>query len=108
MSQKNGLVGLIVGIAAGVVAATAGGFAALKVVHEIKKNIPEFDVLNGGASLYRDRFHMGNCYGRYIVACVWLKKVCGIQDISSARFIPNEAYPPLIKKLNEYINAIQF
>ncbi len=79
-----------------------------KVVHEIKKNIPEFDVLNGGASLYRDRFHMGNCYGRYIVACVWLKKVCGIQDISSARFIPNEAYPPLIKKLNEYINAIQF
>ena len=78
------------------------------VVHEIKKTMPEFDVLGGGASLYRDRFHMGNCYGRYVVACVWLKKVCGIKDISSATFIPNEAYPPLIKKLNECVNNMHF
>ena len=70
--------------------------------------IPEFDIANGGASLYRDRFHMGNCYGRYVVACVWLKKVCGIKDISSATFIPNEAYPPLIKKLNECVNNMHF
>ncbi len=77
------------------------------VVTAIKKTMPEFDVLNGGASLYRDRFHMGNCYGRYIAACVWLKAVCGM-DISASKFIPNEAYPPLIKKLNEYINSLTF
>ena len=46
MSQKNGLVGLIVGIAAGVVAATAGGFAALKVVHEIKDDSNETTIVS--------------------------------------------------------------
>ena len=77
------------------------------VVTAIKKTMPEFDIENGGASLYRDRFHMGNCYGRYVVACVWLKKVCGV-DISKATFIPNEAYPPLIKKLNEFVANYEF
>ena len=77
------------------------------VVTAIKKTMPEFDIENGGASLYRDRFHMGNCYGRYVVACVWLKKVCGV-DISKATFIPNAAYPPLIKKLNEFVANYEF
>ena len=77
------------------------------VVTAIKKTMPEFDIENGGASLYRDRFHMGNCYGRYVVACVWLKKVSGV-DISKATFIPNEPYPPLIKKLNEFIANYEF
>ncbi len=77
------------------------------VVTAIKKELPEFDIANGGVTMYRDRFHMGLCYGRYAVACVWLRKLCGI-DISKCTFVPNEAYPPLIFKLRDYIQAIAF
>ncbi len=77
------------------------------VVTAIKKNLPEFDLDNGGASLYRDRFHMGVCYGRYAVACVWLKKLCGL-DLSASTFVPNEAYPLLIQKIRDYVNEFAF
>ncbi len=76
------------------------------VVTELKK-MPEFDLEQDGASLYRDRFHMGMCYGRYAVACVWLRKLCNM-DLSGATYVPNEAYPVLIKKIRDYINAREF
>lgn len=46
MSQKNGLVGLIIGVAAGVAAATAGGLAALKVFNEIKDDSHETTIVS--------------------------------------------------------------
>ncbi len=73
-----------------------------KVVHVMKKQMPEFDLANGGASLYRDRFHMGNCYGRYAVACVWLKMLCGV-DVTKSTFVPNEAYPVLLRKIDRFV-----
>ncbi len=76
------------------------------VVTMIKKNVPEFDLENGGVSMYRDRFHMGLCYGRYAVACVWLRKLCNM-DISDATFVPNEAYPKLIYILRDYICGLE-
>ncbi len=77
------------------------------VVTAIKKNMPEFDLEKGGASLYRDRFHMGVCYGRYAVGCVWLKKLCGL-DVSKSTFVPNEAYPLLIQKIGRFVNEYEF
>lgn len=46
MSKKNGLFGLILGITAGVAAATAGSLAAMKVVNEIKSDSHETTVVS--------------------------------------------------------------
>jgi len=40
--------------------------------------LPPFDVQKGGRSLCRDGFHMSLGYGRYLLACVWLKTLCGV------------------------------
>lgn len=52
MSQKNGLFGLIVGITAGVAAATAGSLAALKVVNEIKNDSHETTMVSPNEKNY--------------------------------------------------------
>ena len=43
------------------------------------RQLPEFHVPSGGLSLCRDGFHMSFDYGRYTLACVWLKTLLGIQ-----------------------------
>ena len=52
MSQKNGLFGLIVGITAGVAAATAGSLAAIKVVNEIKSDSHETTMVSPNEKNY--------------------------------------------------------
>lgn len=69
------------------------------------KKLPEFDIENGGISLYRDRFHMSLTYGRYAAAAVWLKTLCGF-DLSASTFVPAEAEASLIQVMNGAIADI--
>lgn len=57
------------------------------------RTLPEFHVPSGGVSLCRDGFHMSFDYGRYLLACIWLKKLTGtsLKDIS---YIPES---PVLK-----------
>ena len=48
--------------------------------------LPAFDTRAGGQTLCRDGFHM-NLYGRYLLACAWLKKLCGV-SVSNNPFVP--------------------
>ncbi len=51
------------------------------------RQLPEFHVPSGGLSLCRDGFHMSFEYGRYVLACVWLKTLLGIQ-LEPINYIP--------------------
>ena len=51
--------------------------------------LPAFDTCSGGQTLCRDGFHM-NLYGRYLLACAWLKKLCGV-SVKENRFVPEPA-----------------
>ena len=63
------------------------------------KSEPEFDIANGGISLYRDRFHMSYTYGRYATAAVWLKVICGM-TLDGATFVPEGSDAALTQKIN--------
>ncbi len=67
------------------------------------REIPYFDVYKGGKTLCRDGFHMSLEYGRYAVACVWIKFFTGeIPD-----FIKNnldEGFKHIYFILNEIMN----
>ncbi len=70
-------------------------------VHAAKR-LPAFDSEHGGRSLYRDGFHLGWVYGRYLAACIWMKTLCGVLPAADA-FLPAEdgliADPALLKQL---------
>lgn len=51
------------------------------------RQLPEFHVPTGGLSLCRDGFHMSFDYGRYTLACVWLKTLLGVQ-LEPINYIP--------------------
>ena len=53
------------------------------------RNIPEFNISAGGRSLCRDGFHMSLDYGRYLLSCVWLRKLFGI-SMAANTFIPDD------------------
>ena len=53
------------------------------------RNIPEFNISSGGRSLCRDGFHMSLDYGRYLLSCVWLRKLFSI-SIAENTFIPDD------------------
>ena len=53
------------------------------------RSLPVFDTRNGGQTLCRDGFHM-NLYGRYLLACAWLKKLCGV-SVKNNSFEPEPA-----------------
>ena len=61
---------------------------------------PEFDPENGGISLYRDGFHLGITYGRYLASLVWFKFFTG-QSAHDVTFAPDETDPALIKLLKD-------
>ena len=68
----------------------------------IAKQLPAFDSEHGGLSLYRDGFHLGWIYGRYLASCVWLKTLCGVLPAADA-FLPADdsltADPVLLAQL---------
>lgn len=51
------------------------------------RQLPEFHVPTGGISLCRDGFHMSLDYGRYTLACVWLKTLLGT-TLEPVAYIP--------------------
>lgn len=53
------------------------------------KQLSEFDPAQGGQSLYRDGFHMGYVYGRYLLACVWFKTLLGRTPVGN-NFMPDD------------------
>lgn len=56
------------------------------VVQEVRKLDP-FNREKGGMSLCRDGFHMNFIYGRYLLACVWAKKLLNI-TLEDNCFVP--------------------
>ena len=61
--------------------------------------LPPFDVSNDGLSLCRDGYHMSLSYGRYTLALVWLKTLCGV-SVAGNPYIPENGGPtaePLLR-----------
>lgn len=59
------------------------------------RSLAEFNVSTGGRSLCRDGFHMSLDYGRYLLSCVWLRKILGVSVVNNT-FIPdNPALPEI-------------
>ena len=56
------------------------------------RTLPPFDVPHGGRSLCRDGYHMSLGYGRYLLACVWLKALCGV-SVADNPFVPQSEEP---------------
>lgn len=51
------------------------------------RKLPEFAYCRDGKSLCRDGFHLSFDYGRYLVSCVWLRTLFGI-DAESISYFP--------------------
>ena len=50
------------------------------VIQALRGTAP-FDVSRGGRSLCRDGFHMSYGYGRYALACTWLRRLFGLDMV---------------------------
>ncbi len=79
-----------------------------EAIHAAKR-LPDFDSERGGLSLYRDGFHMGWVYGRYLASCVWLQTLCGALPAPEA-FLPAQddltAEPRLLEQLVQIAKAV--
>ena len=62
--------------------------------------LPEFDPEQGGISIYRDGFHLGLTYGRYLAALFWFKFFSG-RSAKDVTFAPDGTDPKLIEILKE-------
>lgn len=70
------------------------------------RSLPEFNLQEGGMSLYRDGFHMSYNYGRFLVACVWAKKLFGVAvkdvtyvpDSVAVKEVPDEKLLAILRK----------
>lgn len=62
-----------------------------------------FCVPNGGCSLCRDGFHMSLGYGRYLLACIWLKTITDI-SLKEVEYTPDD--PELAETLDK--NLLDF
>lgn len=52
------------------------------------RGIDPFCVTKGGRSLCRDGYHMSLDYGRFLLACIWLKTITGI-SLKDVEYIPD-------------------
>ncbi len=73
-------------------------------VHAAKK-LDAFNPELGGQSLYRDRFHMHLQYGRYLLACVWYKKLLGKSPVG-IDFAPEGAERSLCELLAKVADEV--
>lgn len=62
--------------------------------------LPEFDPEQGGVSVYRDGFHLGLTYGRYLASLVWFEFFTG-KSAKEVTFAPEGTDPKLIEILKE-------
>ena len=76
----------------GAAAIGAGIIPAGKLIQTLR-GLPAVDYKNGGRSLCRDGFHMHLLYGRYAVACAWVKALSGA-SLKNCDFIPAEEGQP--------------
>lgn len=56
------------------------------VIQEVRK-LDQFNREKNGISICRDGFHMDFVYGRYLLACIWAKKLLNI-TLRDNRFVP--------------------
>lgn len=56
------------------------------VLQKVREQVP-FRVEKGGLSLSRDGFHMSFIYGRYLLACVWVKTLFGV-SVAENTYVP--------------------
>ncbi len=59
-----------------------------RIIKELRQ-LPIFDVENGGQRLCRDGFHMHLVYGRYILGLVWFVTLLN-GDVEDVTFLPTE------------------
>lgn len=62
------------------------------VIQKVRQ-LPAFYVPEGGLSLCRDGFHMSFDYGRYLLACIWLRNLTGI-SLKDVAYVPES---PVLK-----------
>jgi len=68
-------------------------------IHRAVK-LPQFDPEQGGVSVYRDGFHLGLTYGRYLASLVWFEFFTG-RSAKDVTFAPDGTDPKLIEVLKE-------
>lgn len=77
------------------------------IIQKARQQEP-FRVSEGGISLCRDGFHMSIPYGRYLLACVWMKTLFSVQ-ISENHYVPetgegeNAADEALLKRIRQIV-----
>ena len=73
------------------------------------RQLPRFDVRQGGESLHRDGFHLSLVYGRDAAAITWLAPLCGV-DPMVVNFIPSEdgvtADPAVLAEIQAVAKAV--
>lgn len=78
-------------------------------VFQAVRSLPPFDVQKGGRSLCRDGYHMSYGYGRYLLACVWLKALCGT-CVANNPFVPESeeaVEPQLLQAIRGAADLVQ-
>jgi len=74
------------------------------------RGMEAFHVPSGGMSLCRDGFHMSFVYGRYLLACIWAKKLLGV-SLKENAFVPVSAFtdeqadPEMLAKIREIVDS---
>lgn len=81
-----------------------------EIIQKIRK-LPAFDMENGGKSLTRDGFHMSFEYGRYLLACIWTKKLFGVSlkentFVPDPTLLPSEPDPELLVLLRDTVDIL--
>ena len=61
-----------------------------------------FDKEKGGVSLYRDGFHLGLLYGRYLAGLIWFKFFTG-KSVQSVSYTPDQADEEIIEILKKSV-----
>ena len=61
-----------------------------------------FDKEKGGISLYRDGFHLGLLYGRYLAGLIWFKFFTG-KSAQSVTYFPDQADKEIIEILKKSV-----
>lgn len=81
-----------------------------EIIQKVRK-LPAFDMENGGISLTRDGYHMSFEYGRYLLACIWTKKLFGVSlkentFVPDKTLLPSEPDPVLLTLLRDTVDTL--
>ena len=65
-------------------------------------SLPSFNVQQGGTSLYRDTYHLGYVYGRYLAALCWYRFFTG-NSAHTVTLLPDGADAALLAELKSVV-----